>query len=1186
MSGSSLQLTNGQPYEAASAFFSTPVNVAQFSTQFTFQLTNANADGFTFTIQNDGTTALGPDGGGLGYGPDTAGGSGGIPNSVAVKFDLYSNNGEGPDSTGLYTDGAAPTNIGSIDLSSTGINLHSGDVFQANLSYNGSTLTETLTDTQTNATVTETYTVNIGQTVGSSTAYVGFTAGTGGLTATQNILTWTYSSGSQVPTAPGNLVAMASGTTIGLSWSAATGATSYNVYRGTSAGGEGTTAYETGVTGTSFSDTGLSPGSTYYYFVTAVNGAGESGHSSETSATTVPTAPGNLVATASGTTIGLSWSAATGATSYNVYRGTSAGGEGTTAYETGVTGTSFSDTGLSPGSTYYYFVTAVNGAGESGHSSETSATTVGSQVPTAPGNLVATASGTTIGLSWSAATGATSYNVYRGTSAGGEGTTAYETGVTGTSFSDTGLSPGSTYYYFVTAVNAAGESGHSSETSATTVAASKLVFGQQPTNATAGVAISPAVTVEVEDASGNVVTSDSSTVTVTLSSGTFASGSSTATATASSGVATFSGLVIDTAGSYTLAASDGSLTGATSNSLTISPAAASKLVFGQQPSNATAGVAISPAVTVKVEDASGNVVTSDSSTVTLTLSSGTFASGSSTATATASSGVATFSGLVIDTAGSYTLAASDGSLTNATSNSLTISPAAASKLVFGQQPSNATAGVAISPAVTVEVEDAYGNVVTSNSSTVTLKLSSGTFASGSSTATASKGVATFSGLKIDTAGSYTLAASDGSLTGAISNSLTISPAAASKLVFGQQPTNATAGVAISPAVTVEVEDAYGNVVTSNSSTVTLKLSSGTFASGSSTATATVSSGVATFSGLVIDTAGTYTLKATDGSLTGATSNSLTISPAAASKLVFGQQPTNAAAGVAISPAVTVKVEDAFGNVVTSNSSTVTLTLSSGTFASGSSTAAATASNGVATFSGLVIDTAGSYTLAASDGSLTGATSNSLTISPAAASKLVFGQQPTNATAGVAISPAVTVKVEDAFGNVVTSNSSTLTLTLSSGTFASGSSTATATASKGVATFSGLKIDTAGSYTLAASDGSLTGATSNSLAISPAAASKLVFGQQPTNATAGVAISPAVTVEVEDAYGNVVTSNSSTVTLKLSSGTFASGSSTATATVSSGVATFSGLVIDTAGSYTLKATDGSLTSATSNSFTIS
>ena len=127
------------------------------------------------------------------------------------------------------------------------------------------------------------------------------------------------------------------------------------------------------------------------------------------------------------------------------------------------------------------------------------------------------------------------------------------------------------------------------------------------------------------------------------------------------------------------------------------------------------------------------------------------------------------------------------------------------------------------------------------------------------------------------------------------------------------------------------------------------MSSGTFASGSSTATATASNGVATFSALAINTAGSYTLKATDGTLTSATSSSLAISAAAASKLVFGQQPTNTKHGVAMSPAVTVKVEDAFGNVVTGNSSTVTLTLSSGTFSNGLKTATATVSNGVATF---------------------------------------------------------------------------------------------------------------------------------------------------------------------------------------------------------------------------------------------
>ncbi len=164
--------------------------------------------------------------------------------------------------------------------------------------------------------------------------------------------------------------------------------------------------------------------------------------------------------------------------------------------------------------------------------------------------------------------------------------------------------------------------------------AQKLAVVQQPTTATAGAAISPAVTVAVEDANGNTVTNDSSTVRLTLSSGTFAGGSNTATASAANGVATFGSLVINTAGSYTLAASDASLTGATSAAFTITAGAASKLAIVQQPTTATAGATMSPAVTVAVDDANGNTVTNDSSTVTLTLSSGTFAGGSNTATAT------------------------------------------------------------------------------------------------------------------------------------------------------------------------------------------------------------------------------------------------------------------------------------------------------------------------------------------------------------------------------------------------------------------------------------------------------------------------------------------------------------------------------------------------------------------------
>ena len=89
----------------------------------------------------------------------------------------------------------------------------------------------------------------------------------------------------------------------------------------------------------------------------------------------------------------------------------------------------------------------------------------------------------------------------------------------------------------------------------------------------------------------------------------------------------------------------------------------------------------------------------------------------------------------------------------------------------------------------------------------------------------------------------------------------------------------------------------------------------------------------------------------------------------------------------------VAVEDQFGNVVTTDTSTVTLTVASGPggFASGSTTSVS-AVKGIATFSNLLLDTAGSYTLGASDGALTKATSGKLNITPATAAKLALNKR--------------------------------------------------------------------------------------------------------------------------------------------------------------------------------------------------
>jgi len=83
-----------------------------------------------------------------------------------------------------------------------------------------------------------------------------------------------------------------------------------------------------------------------------------------------------------------------------------------------------------------------------------------------PTGLTASAGNRVVSLSWTASSGATSYNIYRGTSAGGENTTAAKTGITGTTFTDTGLSNGTTYFYKVATVNAGGTSGLSSEAAA------------------------------------------------------------------------------------------------------------------------------------------------------------------------------------------------------------------------------------------------------------------------------------------------------------------------------------------------------------------------------------------------------------------------------------------------------------------------------------------------------------------------------------------------------------------------------------------------------------------------------------------------------------------------------------------------------------------------------------------------
>ena len=272
-----------------------------------------------------------------------------------------------------------------------------------------------------------------------------------------------------MPGAPSGLSASAGNTQVALSWTApasdgGSAIASYNIYEGTTSGGE-TLLQNTGSTGTSFTVTGLTNGTTYFFEVTAVNGVGEGPVSNEASATpaTVPGAPSGLMATPGNTQVALSWTApasdgGSAIASYNIYEGTTSGGE-TLLQNTGSTGTSFTVTGLTNGTTYFFEVTAVNGVGEGPVSNEASATPA--TVPGAPTGLMATPGNTQVALSWTApasdgGSAIASYNIYEGTTSGGE-TLLQNTGSTGTSFTVTGLTNGTTYFFEVTAVNGVGE---------------------------------------------------------------------------------------------------------------------------------------------------------------------------------------------------------------------------------------------------------------------------------------------------------------------------------------------------------------------------------------------------------------------------------------------------------------------------------------------------------------------------------------------------------------------------------------------------------------------------------------------------------------------------------------------------------------------------------------------------------
>ncbi|MFN8630500.1 MAG: hypothetical protein U0838_09340 [Chloroflexota bacterium] len=562
--------------------------------------------------------------------------------------------------------------------------------------------------------------------------------------------------------------------------------------------------------------------------------------------------------------------------------------------------------------------------------------------------------------------------------------------------------------------------------------------------------------IKIVDAFGNTVTSSTATVSLALSGG--ASGAILACTggnakAAVAGVAVFAGCKVDLAGSgYQLTATATGLGGVTTNTFTITVGAAAQLVFVTQPGGGTGGTAWATQPSLNVLDAGGNLVTSSSLSVTLSITTGSGTSGAVLActpglSASAASGIVTFAGCRIDKAGAgYTLKATGAGVSAATSSTLAITVGAPAKLAFGTQPGGGTAGAAWATQPAVLVQDAGGNTVPTATNAVAIALGAGPAGAtltctGGLTLAATAGTAGFAGCTIDKAGTgYTLVASATGLTSITSATLSVVAAGGVALAVTTQPGGGIGGTAWGTQPSIRVIDAWGNTAASTAS-ITLAISAGTGTSGATLACTggnakAASAGVATFSGCKIDLAGTgYTLTATSPGLASVVTNSLNVTVGTPALATFTVQPGGGTGGLAWAVQPVIQLLDAGGNPTTTATTSVTLAITTGTGTAGALLTCAgglskAAVAGVVTFSGCAIDKAGAnYTLKLTGTGLATATSAALTVTVGPGAKLLVGTQPGGGTAGAPWTTQPVIVVADAGGNTVTDATDTVTLAL-------------------------------------------------------------------------------------------------------------------------------------------------------------
>lgn len=591
-------------------------------------------------------------------------------------------------------------------------------------------------------------------------------------------------------------------------------------------------------------------------------------------------------------------------------------------------------------------------------------------------------------------------------------------------------------------------------------------------------------------------------------------------------------------------------------------------VMAMPPVNAESGVPLSPAPTVAILDANNNIVSNATTAVTATIASGT-GTLIGTTTVNAVNGIATFDNLAVAGDAIVTIGFGADGLPPEP-GTVTVSFPVTSVQVPRQlgivtQPGGALSGSPLAPQPIVEIRDAAGLRIPGTTLPISVATASGTGTlSGTTTVAALDARATFTNLAITGAGTSSLTFSSGALIPVTSNVFTIVGLPGAQLAILTAPAGSESGVALTTQPVIEVQAANGTRATTATGTVTASIISGSGSLGG-TVTVPIVDGLANFSNLQINGYGSFTLQFSSGSLTPVSAPAIT-SVQVPRQLAITSGPAVITSDVVMNPPFVLEIRDAAGIRVANSVDIVRMSQISGA-GTLDGDRQIPAVNGVVTYSNVTVN-GGSSTVAfnfwvidANTGAVLPvfALSNVVTVlaNNTIPSSLAVVTQPGGAESGVALTTQPTVEVRSAAGTRVTTATGTMTATLISGT-GTLAGTVTAPIVNGLATFTDLKVNGFGSFTLQFTSGTLTPVNSNPFN-SVQVVRSLAILAGPSSTTSGATMSPAWVVELRDGAGLRVATSTYLTTMSVASG---GGSLSGTLNVNAvgGVATFANAVL--------------------------